>query len=108
MIQGGDFINNDGTGSESIYGSKFADESFTTRHDTPGLLSMANNGKDTNGCQFFITCAATPHLNDKHVCFGRVLDEASMQVVRMVEASRVTSNSNKPLLDCTITDCGEM
>jgi peptidyl-prolyl isomerase H (cyclophilin H) len=108
MIQGGDFINNDGTGSESIYGSKFADENFTVKHDTPGLLSMANNGKNTNGCQFFITCAATPHLDGKHVCFGRVLDESSMQVVRMIEASRVNSSNNKPSMDCIISECGEL
>ena len=109
MIQGGDFINHDGTGSESVYnGSKFADENFTVRHDTPGLLSMANNGKDTNGCQFFITCGVASHLDGKHVCFGRVLDEESMKVVRMIEASRVSSSSNKPSMDCTITECGEL
>ena len=109
MIQGGDFINNDGTGSESIYnGNRFADENFTVRHDTPGLLSMANNGRDTNGCQFFVTCAAAPHLDDKHVCFGRVLDQDSMKVVRTIEASRVSSSKHKPLMDIQITESGEM
>lgn len=105
MIQGGDFTAGDGTGGESIYGEKFADENFKVKHTEGGLLSMANAGPGTNGSQFFITCRETPHLDGKHVVFGRVVK--GIEIVKKIENVDKGAN-DKPKVDIVITDCGEM
>lgn len=103
MCQGGDFTEGDGTGGESIYGAKFEDENFKIKHTKPGLLSMANAGKGTNGSQFFLTVKETPHLDGKHVVFGEVV-EGYDSVVKKLEA--LGSDSGSTSKKVTITDCG--
>ncbi|KLT39776.1 hypothetical protein CC85DRAFT_288191 [Cutaneotrichosporon oleaginosum] len=105
MIQGGDFIRHDGTGTFSIYGAQFEDENFIVKHTGPGLLSMANSGPGTNGCQFFITTAPADFLDGKHCVFGRVID--GLLTVRKIE-NVPTGAQNKPKMTVRITECGEM
>jgi len=107
MLQGGDFTRGNGTGGKSIYGEKFADENFNKKHTRPGLLSMANAGPNTNGSQFFVTTVVTSWLDGKHVVFGEVADEASMKVVRAIEATGSGSGSVKYSKKPTIVACGE-
>ena len=104
MAQGGDFTNGNGTGGESIYGSKFADENFTLKHSKPYLLSMANAGPNTNGSQFFITFAATSWLDGRHTVFGEVIE--GVDVVLKLE--KIGSGSGTTSKKAVIADSGKL
>ena len=97
MIQGGDPKGN-GTGGKSIWGKSFKDEyASNVVFDKPYLLAMANSGPSTNGSQFFITLAPTPHLNGKHTIFGEVIK--GQNVVRKMEKVSVSPGNNMPMFD---------
>lgn len=100
MIQGGD-PEGTGRGGKSIWNAPFEDEfSDSAKFDKPGILAMANAGRNTNGSQFFITTAPTTWLNNKHTIFGEVIK--GYDVVEKIESTKTTPGNNKPLEDVKI------
>jgi cyclophilin family peptidyl-prolyl cis-trans isomerase len=113
-VQMGDFTLGDGTGGESIYEpntsgvsdsmGRFRDEEFF-QHSKKGLLSMANNGADRNGSQFFFTLRPCHSLDGKHVVFGEVI--SGMDVVEKIGQLQTTPKQ-RPQQSVEITNCGEI
>lgn len=100
MIQGGDPSGN-GTGGKSIWGVPFEDEfNVDVGFDEPGVLAMANAGKNTNGSQFFITTVPTPWLHMRHTVFGKVTK--GQDVVKKLEQVETGAN-DKPVVPQKIT-----
>lgn len=101
MIQGGDPTGT-GRGGASYWGNTFRDEydeKGAFKHDSRGVLAMANSGPGTNSSQFYITFRDTPHLNGKHTVFGKVID--GMETLAAMETQNI-NKANRPLKDIKI------
>lgn len=106
MVQGGDILKGDGTGTTSIYGAEFDDENLDWREmDAAGLVCSANRGKDTNGSQFFLTLEPCPHLNGKHTIFGHLV--SGEDVLSRISKVAVDKN-DRPVEPVLISRCGEL
>lgn len=106
MAQGGDISQNNGKGGESIFeGKDFEDENFIHRHSKRGMLSMANQGPNTNGSQFFISFKKLPQLDKKHVVFGEIVE--GMNVLDLIEkVAGNQHNKGKPAEEIKVISCG--
>ncbi|XP_035754983.1 peptidyl-prolyl cis-trans isomerase-like 3 isoform X2 [Egretta garzetta] len=92
-----------GKGGNSIWGKKFEDEfSEYLKHSVRGVVSMANNGPNTNGSQFFITYGKQPHLDMKYTVFGKVID--GLETLDELEKLPVNEKTYRPLNDVHIKD----
>ncbi|CAE6456152.1 unnamed protein product [Rhizoctonia solani] len=104
MIQGGDPTGT-GSGGQSYWGTPFRDEfdmPKPEKHDSRGMLSMANKGLNSNGSQFFITFKATPHLDGKHTVFGKLV--GGEDVLDAMESIPRVPGTEKPAKDIRITE----
>lgn len=101
MIQGGDPTGT-GRGGQSCWGKNFNDEfDGPLTHNSRGIVSMANKGKNTNSSQFFITYKPAKHLDRKHTIFAKVVD--GFDVLDKLETTPV-NEGNRPLKDIVIKD----
>jgi len=106
-IQGGDITSGskgDGGRSAAPSGDPFPDESFSIKHSSRGVLSMANQGPHTNKSQFFITLQPNPSLDKKYVAFGRVI--SGSETLKMIES--LETFNERPRAELKITDCGSL
>mmetsp|Transcript_4909 Transcript_4909/g.10541 ORF Transcript_4909/g.10541 Transcript_4909/m.10541 type:complete len:240 (-) Transcript_4909:762-1481(-) len=103
--QGGDVVKGDGSGGDSIYNGKFNDEKagLQKKHDGPGVLAMANSGKNTNSSQFYFTLAAAPQCDGKHVVFGKVVE--GLDILKRIDEEAASADGT-PKVDVVIGACG--
>ena len=110
IVQGGDITFGNGTGGESIWQKKFKDDvkGLKLKHDSRGVLSMGNSGKNSNSSQFFITLAPAPACNGKHVVMGRMLHGAEvLDLLDATLASLPGRADEVPAAEIVVTSCGE-
>ncbi|SOV05481.1 Peptidyl-prolyl cis-trans isomerase-like 2 [Ustilago sp. UG-2017a] len=106
MIQGGDPTGT-GRGGSSIWSTDFRDEyneRGAYKHDSRGVVSMANKGAGTNASQFFITYRAVPHLDGKHTVFGRLMDGERDRTLLEMEAIPSETGTDRPVRKIKVTD----
>ena len=105
LVQGGDILNNDGTGGISAYGKYFPDENFNLDHNQEGILSMANCGKNKNNSQFFILTRrkGCKEFNKKYVVFGIII--SGYDIIKKIEQCGI-NNNYIPNAQCKIIKCG--
>jgi len=104
MIQTGD-PSGTGSGGESYWGTPFRDEhdmKGAAKHDTRGILAMANKGANTNGSQFYLTFKSTPHLDKKHTVFGKLV--GGDDVLDALENLPVKPGTDRPARSVRITE----
>ncbi|PRW57312.1 peptidylprolyl cis-trans cyclophilin-type domain containing [Chlorella sorokiniana] len=107
LAQGGDVVKGDGSAGDSIYGGKFKDEpaALKLKHAAAGVVGFANSGKNSNTSQFYITFAAAPQCDGKHVVIGKVVE--GLEVLQQIE-ELAASADGEPRVDVTIADCDQL
>ena len=103
MMVSGDIVNGDGTGGKSVFGDTFPDESFQLSHVGPGILTMVNNGPDTNNSQFAILLARAEWLDGRNVVVGKLV--TGYDLLRTL-ADRFGSLTGVPKEELYIGSCG--